>query len=541
MVALAGCTLTAGCTAEPSCEDLCGTAIIVSNSGADAIVPLIATTSNGIALGDQLFLKLAEVGPDLVTRRDSGFIPELAQSWTFVDDRTIEFRLNPGARWHDGQPVTSRDVAFTFELYRDTLVNAAARETLGAIQAVTPGDDHTVTFTFRRAYPEQFYDATHHMRIVPAHLLDTIPRGSLRSHPWMRSPIGNGPYRFVRWIPGQAIELAADPAFFLGAPGIGRLLLQVVPDQTAALEQLLAGDADILDFLGPPENVKRAEAAEHVRVYFFPSSFYYYIAFNFRDPANPHRPHRLFADASIRRAITMAVDREAVAQAVLGEGAVVPPGPISQALWIWDDGIPTIPYDTAEARRLLVARGWRDRDGDGVLDRNGTDLTFDLITPPSLARRRAAVIVQEQLRRMGIRLEITELEFQTWFNRSVSGRFDATIGAWGQDPSPAGLLETWSSRGPSNHGRYTDPEFDRLLEEALAAEDMHQSRSRWNRAMALINQDAPAIWMMTPMQGAGVHARFDNVVLRPDQWSAFLWTWRIRPDQMIARDSIGAS
>src|SRR5438105_2997323 len=158
------------------------TAIIVTTADADVLLPPVVQTIVGAAVSDQIFLKLADIGLGLNTVGDSGFVPRLARSWKFEDPLTLAFTLDPRARWQDGVPVTAADVAFTFDVYRDTLVPAHARPLLDRIASVTARDERTAVFRFRHAYAEQFYDATHQMRILPRHLLDTIPRARLASH-----------------------------------------------------------------------------------------------------------------------------------------------------------------------------------------------------------------------------------------------------------------------------------------------------------------------------------------------------------------------
>ena len=178
----------------------------------------------------------------------------------------------------------------------------------------------------------------------------------------------------------------------------------------------------------------------------YPAGFYAYVAFNFRSAAGDGRPHELFADREVRRAISMAVDRETIAQALFGEFGSTPRGPTSRMLWIWNDEARALPHDPDEARRVLAAAGWADSDGDGVVDRNGTPLEFDLILPSSSSlRQRAAVILQEQLRQVGIQVGLSELEFLTWSSQSSDGRFDATFGIWGQNPTPRSIEGTWTT------------------------------------------------------------------------------------------------
>lgn len=543
IITLLGVTTTLGllgCRPELACENQgCGTVVVVTTAESDVLLPPATHTDVGIGIADLIFAKLADLGPELNTVGDDGFIPVLAESWQFEDPLTLQFSLNQLARWHDGQPVTAHDVAFTFAVYRDSLVNAPARARLARISSVTARDASTAVFTFDRSYPEQFFDAVYHMRILPAHKLGTVPRDQLATHPFGREPVGAGPYRFVSWTSGEAVELAADTSFFLGKPGIQRVIWRFTPDPNTAITQLVAGDADIMNSLGGPPNVERVAKTAHVKPVSYPVPVYMFLGFNFQDPKDDGRPHPLFANREVRQAITMAIDREALVRATLGEYGEVPVGPVTRPLWIWSEDIEQLPFDPNRARQLLAQLGWADTDGDGVLDKGGKRLAFELMVPTSSGlRRQAAVIVQDQLKKAGIEMTIAELEFNTFFSRSASGHFDAHFGAWGQNPSPASIEDTWTTAGIGNQnfGRYSNPEVDHLIREAITAPDKELARVRWRDALSTMNLDAPAVWLLAPVAVAGVHERLENVKIRTDQWAAGLWKWRVAPNRMIERD-----
>lgn len=524
-----------GCRESPRCAGRsCGTAVIVTTADADVLLPPVVQTAVGAAISDQIFLKLADIGMGLNTVGDSGFVPRLARSWKFEDPLTLVFELDPGARWQDGAPVTAADVAFTFDVYRDTLVPAHARPLLERIASVTARDERTVAFRFHRAYAEQFYDATHQMRILPRHLLDSIPRARLTSHPFARHPIGDGPYRLVEWKSGESLELVADTTFFQGPPGLGRLIWSVSPDFNTAITRLVSGQGDVMDYIGGPDNVQRVVAAPQLRVLSYPSSTYIYLGFNLRDP--------LFGIRDLRRALYQGVDRATLIHAVLGDNGKIPVGPVSRVIAMGNDTtIPQPAYDPAAARATLDRIGWKQVGDDGIRRRAGARLEFELLVPvSSQVRRRAAVILQEQLKQLGVDIRITELEFNLFQNRMSGRKFRAALHAWGEDPSPAGIQQTFTSEGigKSNYQAYSNPRFDRLVQDAVNATDAALARAKWREAYAVINDDAPGIWLFAPTQPAAIHRRFENVTIRPDQWSATLWTWRVAPGQMIDRDLV---
>jgi peptide/nickel transport system substrate-binding protein len=504
--------------------------VVAATGDADVLLPPVTTTANGINVSDQIFCRLAELKLDLNTVDDSGYRPVLARSWEHPDSTTIVFHLDSRARWQDGAPVTAGDVAFTFAVYRDTAVNAPLRPLLAAIDSVTPRDSLTVVFHFHRWYPEQLYDATYHMRIVPRHLLDTIPRARLQSAPFGRQPVGDGPYRFVRWTAGSDIVLAADTAFFLGRPHLDRLIWRITPELATAVSGLLAGEADIMEMIPARGQLERVQQSAGVRLVAYPSPFYAAIVFNLRRP--------LFADREVRRALGMALDRRAIVQSVFGPFAEVPVGATSRMQWIWSDSLRQLPFDTAQAARTLEERGWRLLDGAKVRTRGGAPLRFTLLVPTSSqVRQQAAVIIQDELRRLGVEVRIQPVEFTVMERRTAVGDFDAAFVSRTIDPSPGALRQFWAPGAGSNIGRYASPAFDSLAAAAGRARTRAEAAPLWHRALERLNDDAPAIFVFSPRNNAALSTRLEHVTIRPDSWLATVTEWRVGAVERSARDS----
>ena len=535
--AATACQRSAGCTGA-----YCGTLVFAAVGEPDILLPPSTQQVAARDIEEQLFLKLADIGLTTNTIGDEDFQPLLAERWEWDGPLTLVFHLDARARWQDGQPVTASDVAFTFDAYTDSAVASPYRANLRRVASVKARDPQTAVFRFRERYPEMFYDAVYHMRVLPAHLLRGVPRDQWKTAPFGRQPVGDGPYRFVAWRAGQTIELVADSTFFLGRPAIRRLIWRFNPDLQVATTQVVADQADGREALYTPENIARVRAAPQVTLYPYRGNAYGYLGFNLAANGDTTQPHPIFGDREVRRALTMAVDRSRLIKSVFGDFAKVPPGPMSQLWWIWDPEVRQLPYDTVQARRLLAARGWRDSDGDGIRDRAGERLAFHILVPStSQTRKQYAQLLQEQFRAVGAQVEIDEVEQSVQSERAAAGKFDAILQAWNNDPSPSsGVPQVWSHAGfrGSNFLRYDSPVFDTLVSRATRAATPKQARPLWRAAVETINADAPAIFLFAPDNVAVFHNRVVDVRLRPDSWAALLRTWRIPPDRLIDRDRV---
>ena len=510
-------------------------ASIVIVTGQQPTVPIptlmegAAASLGNMELADQLFVRLAELGPTLLTAGDRNFVPVLARSWTRRDSVTLAFDLDPRARWQDGVPVTARDVVFTFGRARDPAIAPRLADLLRHITSVTAEGERRVVFRFSHPYAEQLYDATFHVAPLPAHLLDTIPAEGLGRSSFVTQPVGSGPYRLVRNVPGQFVELAANPEFFLGRPKLDRVIIRIAADADARLNMLLSGQADAMDNVPPPlDNLRRVAADSSLRLIPVPSPTVGFLLFNQRDRHDRSQPHPILSDLRVRRAITQSLDRRLMVQAVFGSYGQVPYGPVSPLLWIRHRSPKPALQSLAESRRLLAAAGWRDTDGDGVLDRDGRPLALELALPnTSGIRRQMAQLAQEQLRQIGIKLELQSLEFPVWAERHAAGNFDIDFSSTVQDPSPAGLTQAWTCNGGSNAAKYCDPRVDSLMEQAVLGKG--DPGHNWIAALQQIEADAPATFLYAPTYVYAVKRRFRDVKISPTSSWILLREWSAGP------------
>ena len=505
-----------------------GTLVVSATQDPGTLFPPFVETATAKQITEQIYDYLADVGPSLDTRNENDFRRELADGWRWSSDSlSIAFHLNPRARWHDGRSVTADDVRFTFELNRNPAAASRYLSSLDNIDSVTVADSLTAVFWFHRRRPTQFLDAAAQLLILPAHQLRDIAPGQLQQA--APSPIGSGRFRLGRWQKGESVAIVADSSNYRGRPRLDRVVWTVAPDFTTAVTRLKRGDIDFLDGLRP-ENIAELRGQQNVRLVTAPTMDYAFLRFNLRDPANRSRPHPLFGDRELRRAITMSIDRTALVRSILDTLGVVPAGPTVRSFPSTDPKLVQIPFDSARAAAILDSLGW-SRGPDGIRARRGRQLAFTLIVPSYSANRmRMGVLLQEKLRQTGIRVNVDRMEYLAQVTKEQNGDFDASLDNWTMPSSPDATRDAWTTSGIGkngvNYGRYSNPRFDVLLDSALFADPGH-ARARFTAAYSVINDDAPAVWLYEPRKVMGLNGRVKTAEMRPDSWWFSLSDWTV--------------
>ncbi len=491
-----------------------------------SVLPPLAVETVARDIGDLVYERLADLSPGRPTIDVSAYRPRLAARWERLDSLTWRFHLSPAARWADGTPVTAEDVRFSFEAFQDSVLDSPARPSLAGLSRVTAEDPTTVRVTFNQAYPEQLYDATYHVRVLPRHILEGIAPKDWAQDTALAHLVGSGAYRVVEWKRGQYLRLRAKEGTKVD---IREIVWRFATDPEAAVNLLLSHEADLMELAAVPGMAERVAQDSALRVVRYPSTAYGFLGFNL-GPARRGRAHPLLTDRAIRRALAMAVNRSVLARATFGPGAAAPPGPMSRVLWIWSDSIHTLPYDTAAARQLLDSAGWRV-SADGVRRHEGTPLGFDILVPAtSTTRRQLATALQEAWRTVGAKVTVTTVDFPVFQERLGQGKFDAYIGAWLDEPSPRGLSDQWTRAGwrGINYGHYANARFDSLFTRAGRAQDPAAATPLYREAMDTLNADAPAIFLYTPANSAAASRRLEGVEIDPYSWLSSLPRWTVR-------------
>jgi peptide/nickel transport system substrate-binding protein len=534
-----------GCVGtESSSKNNTGGTLAISTGGdPDVLIPSLVQSVQAAQMIDMIYDRLADIGDSLNIVNDKGFTPRLADHWTWsADSLSIAFHINQRAMWHDGLPVRSNDVRFTVASTKDTLLGSPVTALITNIDSVSTPDSATAVYWFHARSPQQFYDAVYQLPIMPEHVWKSIPPAGWRASDAAKNPVGSGQYRFVRWIPRAAVELVADTTNYRGAPKLSRLIWSIAPDFNTALTRFLTGETDFFEQLRP-ENLPEVAKHPELRTKQYHALQYLFAQFNLRDPANHARPHPIFGNRELRRALTMATDRPTLVRSVYDSLALPGLGPTVRAYPTTDSNLPQIPFDLPRARQILDSLGWRVTTSDSVRSRNGRPLRFTLSVPSSSkVRVRLAVLLQEQLRQAGVKMDIEQLDFPVLVEKDRKRAFDATIGQWNTQPSPGAVRGSWGTAGSraasgNNYGSYESPVFDAYVDSALASFDPATRKAYFTTAYETIIQDAPALWLAEPLPTVGYHSRLQLAPLRPDAWWTHIPEWWIPADKRIPRDN----
>ena len=512
-----------------------GTAVVAGFGDLQSMLALVTSDNTSISIQrEMLFMPLIKFNEKIEP------IPWLAESWDTVrvapDSLDLTFRVRRDVKWHDGQPVTAKDVLFTFERAIDPRTAYPGMSSYDFYSRKAELiDDYTIRLRFRphSDFIAQWFD----LPIMPEHILGDVPPEELGRHPFgTTSPVGNGPFRHVRRTPGVDWIFEANPDFpeaLGGRPYLDRVVYRYVPEMTTLLTELLTGSIDV--YLQPnPNQADQIANTPGVRLNVSPSRQWNWLGLNTRRP--------MFRDARVRRAIAMGLNRQEMVNALVYGYGEVGRSPVTPAHWSYDNKDPQtlLPHDTAAARRLLAEAGWIDRNRDGVLENaQGVPFRFELNTNAGNDVRRDIIeIVEAQLRPLGIVVEPRLVEWNTLIAtlKEPSRDFDAVVSGWVDSfrKDDRDILHSSNIDKPYQYVGYSNPRADFLIDTLGVLTDREQARPLWQEYQRLMVQEAAYIPLYYPQRLAGLRERLKGVTMDIRGDFPSITEWWIPPSERRA-------
>jgi len=474
---------------------------------------------------DRLFLHLFEEQPDFAEHPPT-FAPRLAESWSWSSDHlTLSLALRPDVHWSDGVPLTAEDVRWTWQAQVDPAVAWPYADLKKHIRDVRITDPHHLEIEFSRRTPSMLAELNEGA-ILPRHAWDELPLAEWRGRAdWFREHLVTaGPFVVESWESQQQVMLARNPGYYdPSLPRLDRVALRVVPLRQNRIAELEAGAADFSAQLTPAEAHRLTDLPD-VGVRQFWHRQYDYLAWNLRRPP--------LDDVSVRRALTLSIDRPGLIAALWHNLARPATTAILTSTWAYDSALTPWPFDPPGARRAFAAAGW-EADAHGQLRRDGDRLELEvLVNSGNSLHVDAAVLIQDQLRRAGVDVSIRRLDFHSLVRRLDAGDFDAALGSWGIDTS-LDVGYAFHSRSITegyNSGGYSSPQVDALIDSARVETALETRRRTLHEIQRLLHRDQPYTFLWEPPRFDAHSRRLRGVASNPLSSLYRLREWSIAAD-----------
>lgn len=465
---------------------------IALRTGPNNLDPRLANDETTAHIAQLVFSSLMDWSDDLRA------VPKLATRLDHPDPLTYVAHLRHGVKFHDGHELTSKDVVYTYRSMLDPAFVSPYKSAFRSLASVSALDDYTVEFKLTQpfaAFPTQL--------ITPP----IVPDGAGTS--LSTFPVGTGPYRFVKYAVDDRAELKAFEGYYDGPPSNAGVVLKVIPDDTMRGLELRKGAVDLTINDMPPDIVHQLERSGEFRVDRSPGLDFFYVGFNLQDP--------ILSDRRIRHAIGYAIDRQAIVD-YLRRGLARPAiGLLTSLAWAFEPDVFQFTHDPARARRLLDEAGYPDPDGDGPRPR--LRLTMKIST--SEETRLQCMVIQQDLKRVGIDLDLRSHEFATMMADVQRGNFQMTALQWvgGAVVDPDILRRVYhSSQMPPagfNRGRYGNPEADRLIDLATKALTNGERQGYYSALQKVVAEDAVYIPIWSKVNAVVRHPRLTGMRVNP--------------------------
>jgi peptide/nickel transport system substrate-binding protein len=413
---------------------------------------------------------------------DLQFHPNLAHHWTWTEDGLeLTYHLRPGLRWSDGEPLTAHDVEVSHRIYSNEDVPNPRRSNMRDIETVTAIDDTTVTFQFRTRSPEMIFNSA--FTILPAHVVENLDPTTIREWPINREPVSSGAYRLKNWVPNERVVLERNPYYHGEPPYLNEVVFKVVPEESVRMLQLAIGEVDLVSEI-PPKNAERLEKSPDTRVYELGPRYLGYMVYNLENPS--------LQDAAVRNAISYAIDRRSLIDGLMfghGEAVASPIAPL--IAWAYDDKLIPHHRNLDRSRQLLANAGWVDNDGDGIVEKDGQPLSVLIKTRTGdPVRENGVLVVQSNLRDVGIDARPRMLELSTVLQQVSRGDFDIYLGQVSARLSPD-LTASFSTGGGFNYGHYSNARVDSLIAAGRLQLDRGQAAVTWREVQQILYNEQP--------------------------------------------------
>ncbi len=472
--------------------------------------------------------------------------PLLAKDWEWSPDTSsILINLRDDVNWSDGEKLTAQDVVFSFDVFSDPVVDSRLFGSFDKFYADSIG--HIIAEkTFEVLSPHKlkikFLPHSHptlfniDLPVLPEHIYGKIKRKDLATSEVNSKPVVNGAYVLDNWEKNQSLTLKADSGSFLYHEGIiGKIIFKIIPEYNSRLTQLKKGEIDLCEQIKPGD-APELKKQENIKIVPVKGREYEYAGWNNIDPDifnNDGKivPNKFFGSALVRKALSFAINKQEILEEYLYNYGQLAAGPVSPIFKeVINPDVKPYDYDPSQAKHLLSEAGWKDADNNGILDKNGTEFSFDLYIPGgNPLRNYSATVIKNDLKNIGISVNIQTMELNTFLDNLYSKKLNAWIASW-YIAIPLQLKIMWYSdfkNTPLNVQSYSNKEIDNILDEIEKSPEKEKTFNLYRQFQEIMHNDEPVTFLYWIDNITAHNKRIKNIDINPLGVIHHCWNWKL--------------
>jgi peptide/nickel transport system substrate-binding protein len=482
VVLLVALLFVPACTSQTAADP--GVLTVALDQAPTNLDPRIGTDAYSERLGQLMFNSLVKKNEQFQLE------PDLALRWEMPNPKTYIFHLRSDVKFHDGRSLTAKDVVFTFRSILDGSIRTAKAGTYQLVESIEAPEEHTVVFKLKEVFSPFLSN-------LAFGGVGIIPEGS--SADFAQHPIGSGPFKFVHYTQDEEVELKRSETYFGPKPIVSDVRFKIIPEAIVRALELRKGTVDVALNVLTPDMVEVLKRDSNLKVMQAEGTNYQYMAFNLIDP--------VFRDVRVRQAMAYGIDRDSIIKYLWRGQARAATGVLPPANWAYEPNVKTYSYDPQRARELLKEAGYEN-------------LSFTYRTSQDDTGRSTAAVLQQQMREIGVTMEIRSNEFATFYADVISGNFQMYSLRWiggNNDPDMFNLIFHSKMIPPNgaNRGHYSNPRVDELIEFARHEIDLDKRKQAYQEIQQIVAEELPYISLFYVDNVCVYNKRIEGMKLSP--------------------------
>lgn len=462
--------------------------------------PLLSSDSASTDVTQLMFRALykyndkLQVVPDIATA-----MPEISK-----DGKTMTIKMRKDVKWHDGKPVTSQDMKFSIEFAQDKKTGSPRIASFERIESASCPDDYTLVIKFKQV-DSSIMDTLSQKYMIPKHIWEKVDRNKPKESVYNKGQaVGNGPYKLVEWKPTERVVLEAFKDYYLGRPNFDKVVILNSGSQATAMLKVETGEADMVYV--PESDIARMKTKTNINMHVLDRPSFDRMIFNMRNP--------MFSDKKVRQAIAHGLNKQALISGIYKGLASPAEGSYHPKLAGFNPNIKKFDYNIATAKKLLDEAGWKV-GADGIREKNGQKFKFTLITNRgNIIREKAIVLIQRQLKVLGIEVETRILEWNTLLNKYYYPlKFDAVFIGWNTNITndQSALYYSDKVKGFGNQGGFANNRVDEICDAIKSTMDMNEQIKLARELQSIVAEEQPWTHIAYRKDGWAINKRIKNV------------------------------